>query len=241
MRRTLLSLVFGVGMATLAQAAPIIYDNSSTGTTLGSGDPFGPFGRFTAPNDRRTSLGETFVAPAGVTFRSISFDIRAMGLPAGPQLVDAYFLAWDNSLFRPVGPILGAVIGLSLPTGPSATTFQRITANFGSIEVIAGQTYVAYFTTLRSSVNYPGAGDYEFDSQFFAPMPGQQFGGQMVYNQNDSFANLTDGSNTWNGPFGGPLAFVAVFDSPELSPDGAGLPLCWVALGLLASNRRRRH
>lgn len=238
MRTSLLSLLFGVGMATLGHATPIVLDTSgSTGNSTGTGQPFGNFG--TPDQNRLSTIGETFIAPVGAaTFQSIAFDLRVVGQTPGPQLVDAYFLAWDNGLDRPTGAVLGSVTGLVIP-GLIPGAFERVTANFGSIAVTSGQMYVAYFTTLTSSGAYPGVLNYEFDANFQGP---GQFGGEVVFNLNNSFANLTDGSNTWNGPFGGPLSFMATFETPvvpELSTRGAAVPLCWVALALLATGRRR--
>jgi len=222
-------------MAALAHATPIVLDTSaSTGNATGTGAPFGDFG--TPDQTRVATVGEIFVAPVGAaTFQSIAFDLRSSGVPAGTQTVDAYFAAWSAGLGSPTA-ILGSVTGLVIPGGAS---FSRLTANFGNIAVTPGLQYIAYITTLTPAGQYPGVNPYEFDA---GPSPGQ-FGGEVVINTGSTFAELATGSPRWNTPFGIPLSFVATFETPvvpELSTRGAALPLCWVALGLLAGSRRRK-
>ncbi|ODT74256.1 hypothetical protein ABS71_05855 [bacterium SCN 62-11] len=219
-------------------AAPIVYDNSSTGDGSGSVERIASFGN----NNSSATYGETFVAPVGATtFNSVSFDIRGFG-GTGPQTVDAYLALWDNTTNGAVaGSILASVTGLVIP-GTSSTLYERVTADFGSIAVSAGQLYVVYYTTLTSSGSYPGSLRYAWDSNYTA---GNQFGGHFVFSNSLSSSALSDGSG-WDGggAFNGPLAFVATFNAtgaaPELNGAEATVPLTISCLALLAYRPRRR-
>jgi hypothetical protein len=201
-------------LATASVGAVTTAEAQTTITTLpswnGSGNVF-TFGEGYTP-----TYGQTFTAPAGEALNNFTFYLndRLVGTSQA-HTFRSYVYAWNGS--RITGPALyesGVMMTDGVPNG-----FNPVFVNTGSVPLIGGQQYVAFFSTLGFSDGILDAGSWGLTTTSVYS------DGSFVFSNGGSFSNLS--ANPWSSFSGRDLAFTMNFGAAGCAV-GGGVDSCLI-------------
>lgn len=161
-----------------AMAVPVI---DTTSSSFGNLSPFG--------ETNTATYGQTFTVTGTETLLN-DFSFRFNDY-VNPDFVDfaAYVYAWDGS--KATGSQLFASSALSTTNNGGADGFEQFTINTGSLQLISGIQYVAFFSASNFFDGVLGTSFWELSTS------DAYSGGNVVWDNNgNSFASLT--TNTWD-------------------------------------------
>jgi len=197
-----------------------------------------------------TTMGETFVAPAGqnVTLNNFSFYAESYypnnGGVANLQLQDFVF-AWSGSMTGNGGRAVGNPVYLSPtfqfspPPGPGG--WVPLTAAIGGgLTLVAGDDYVMGFTLSDPADYAASSGDIEFQevsarNAFEPPLPSGVGGdgGAVWFNNGNNFAALNTATwDTWGDT--GDMSFTANF---TVVPEPSAFVLVFILGSIICISR----
>lgn len=183
-----------------------------------------------------STIGETFVAPAGAQVTLNSFSFMAESYIAGNLQVRPFIYAWSGNLTGVGGGATGSPIymgsSFSFSPGQRPDGWTSMTATLGGgVSLVAGQQYVLGFTISDPGDYAASSGYIEFQTvpvrnPGYTPPPipaGVDFGsgGAQWLNNSNNFAALNSGPwSTWGDI--GAMAFTASF---TVVPEPSIIPL----------------
>jgi hypothetical protein len=192
-------------------------------------------------------FGEDGIATFGQTFTVTGPDTVLTGFTywlddfVNPDAVDfaAYVMAWNSGMNRAMGPVLFQSAMLTTTNNSNGGGWEQFTINTGSIALVSGLQYVAFFSTSSYFDGVLGAASMGFTNV------DSYTGGQVVSLQNGSNTSQWT-STTWSTPFAPKdLAFQATFSAPiaqESVPEPSSLALLGIGgVGMIVGVARRRR
>jgi hypothetical protein len=215
-------------ISTIAGTGPNVNPPAWDGT-----NSFAPWG--TVSSGTSPTYGETFIDPAGNPFiQGITFEI--MNTSGSPIPFQAYVYAWNGTGLT--GPALFTSPVLSVN---SAAGFQAVMVNTTNTQLVPGNQYIAFFSTIGEG-GAQGAASWGLMQN--PPGDNAYTNGTFVFNNNTIFPPLFAPIATWTN-FGEDLAFSLSFTTNAVGaavPEPASLTLLGLgAVGMVGYGWRRRR
>jgi hypothetical protein len=183
--------------------------------------------------------GQTFKVPAGNTvMTNFTFKLDDQ-LNTDIVTFDAYVFAWDG--LKATGSALFTSGPFSTNNNGGAGGFQTFSINTGTLPLISGAQYVAFFSAANRFNGINGTANFAYLGTSFSAGADLYPDGNFVFlNCGNNFAQVT--TTTWDNPtfFSGQATHDSAFSMTfQPLPEPTALALIPLALAVRISRRRR--